>query len=553
MIRRFGLVMALVALFAVVPVQLAAQSYDVIIRNGRIVDGAGNPWFFADVGIRDGKIAAVGKLQAGGAGRVIDAQGRTVAPGFIDMMGGSSIPLFLDPATAESKLRQGITTILVGEGGSVAPQNERTIRVSPEDEERGLRITWRTFEQFFPELERVGVALNVVHNVGAAQVRRVVLGDEDVAPTADQLARMKEHVAEAMRHGAVGLSTALIYPPGSYAGTEELIELARAAAEHGGIYLTHLRNESSQVLSAMDEAIRIGREAGIPVHIFHLKAAGQKNWPLMTRALQKIADARREGIDVTADIYPYIRNGIGLGSFIHPKHYARGAQAFLARLPDPKLRAEVRREIERTSDWENWYQHVGKDWGNVLITGVGRKEDLQYIGKSVKEVAAIQRTDVWQAFFDLVQAGGVGVAPRSMNEEQKREALRAPFVSIDCDASPTNPQTAASAHPRAFGTFPRVLAKYVREERVIPLEEAIRKMTSLPANRLGLWNRGRISPGMMADLVIFDPEKVQDLATFEKPLVYSVGIDYVLVGGRPVIDDGRLMEIRPGEIIRANR
>ena len=528
----------------------AQQSLDLIIKHGRIVDGSGNPWFIADIGIRNGLITAVGDLAGSGATRIIDATGRVVAPGFIDMMGASSLALLADPATAESKLRQGITTILVGEVESVAPQNERTMRGFIYEEDRGIRIDWRTFGEYFLRLEQAGISLNVVHNVSAGQVRRVVLGDEDVAPNSGQMAQMKELVAQAMRDGAVGLSSALIYPPGSYAKTGELIELAREAAHYGGIYMTHLRNESSQLLAAIDEAILISKEAGIPAHIFHLKAAGQANWPLMTQALKKIQDARDQGVDITADIYPYIRNRLVLGSFLPPRHYVRGAEAFLATLSDPKIRKDLRRQIEMTSDWENWYWHVGKDWANVLITSVGRKEDLQFVGKSVQEVARMRNVDVWDAFFDLVKVGGVNVAPKSMNEEQKREALRAPFVAIDCDDAPTNPATAASAHPRAFGTFPRVLAKYVRDEKVIPLEDAIRKMTSLPANRLRLWNRGRINPGLVADLVIFDPSKVQDLATFEKPLVQSVGMDYVIISGRPVIDATKLIDIRPGEVIR---
>jgi len=546
MLRLCSSLLALAVLFSLEGIAFA-QSFDLIIRNGRVVDGSGNPWYIADVGIRNGRIAAVGDLADKGVQRVIDAQGRVVAPGFIDLMGGGDLPLILDPPSAESKLRQGITTMMVGEGGSVAPQNERTMR----GREGGAGITWRTFAEYFQVVKEKGIALNVVHNVGAAQVRRAVLGDEDVTPTAEQLAEMRELVAQAMRDGAIGLSSALIYPPGSYAKTEELIELAKVVARFGGIYFSHLRNESNGLLEAIDEIIRAGKEAGLPVHIYHLKAAGQTNWPLMPKALQKIQAARDAGLDITADVYPYIRNGIGLGSFIHPRHYARGAQAFLLTLSDPKVRNEIRREIEKTADWENWYLHVGKNWDNVLITSVGENTDPEFVGKSIKEVAGMRKVDAWQAFFDLVQAGRTSVAPKSMNEEQKHQAMRAPFVMFDCDAGPTNPATALSAHPRAFGTFPRILAKYVREDKVVLLEDAIRKMTSLAANRLQLWDRGRISPGMVADLVIFDPAKVQDTATFEKPLRQSLGMDYVLVSGQPVIDDGRMTGLRPGEILKA--
>jgi N-acyl-D-amino-acid deacylase len=542
----FALVMMLLVLIAFQGAA-SAQSFDLIIRNGRIVDGSGNPWYTADIGILNGKIAAIGNLSTNFSPKVVDAKGRVVAPGFIDLMGGGDTALIRDPATAESKLRQGITTLLVGEGGSVAPQGDNTMR----GREEGTEITWRTFAEYFQLVKQKGIPLNVVHNVGAAQVRRVVLGDNDIAPTPEQLEQMKKLVAEAMSDGAVGMSSALIYPPGSYAKPEELIEMAKVVAQFGGIYFTHMRNESLGLLAAIDETIRVAKEAGLPVHIYHLKGAGQASWPLMTQALKKIQAARDSGIDITADIYPYIRNGIGLGSFINPRHYAKGTAAFLPTLSDPKVRAAIRTEIEKTSDWENWYQHVGKNWDNVLITSAGRDADPQVVGKSVKEVATMRKVDPWQAFFDLVQTGRISVAPQSMNEEQKYEAMRAEFVMFDCDAGPTNPATAPSAHPRAFGTFPRILAKYVRADKTISLENAVRKMSSLAANRLKLWDRGRVAPGFVADLVIFDPAKVQDLATFTKPLQQSVGIDYVFVSGQAVIDDGRLIDIRPGGILRA--
>jgi N-acyl-D-aspartate/D-glutamate deacylase len=451
-----------------------------------------------------------------------------VQPLLVDMMGGTTLPLLLDPLTAQSKLRQGVTTMMAGEGDSMAPQDERTIK------ELNLPAAishWTTFEEYDRMLDAKGIGINVIHNVGAAQVRRVVIGDEDREPTPEQMAKMKDIVAKAMQDGSVGLSTALIYPPGTYAKTEEIVGLAKVTAEHGGVYFSHMRNESGQLLEAIQETIRIGEEARLPVHIYHLKAAGENNWPLMTKALLLIQSARNRGVDITADIYPYIRNGIGLGSFIHPKHYANGPDAFLPTLSDPKVRIELRREIETTTNWENWYHHVGKKWDNVLVVQVPPKVDKRYEGKSVQEIAALRSTDVWDTFFYLVQQGGVDVDPKSMNEEQKQQALRAPFVSIGSDAEPMNPATSTYAHPRTFGTFPRILAKYVREEKVISLENAIREMTSLPANQLKLWNRGRIAPGLAADLVLFDPAKVADTATFEKPLSYSVGMEYVFING----------------------
>jgi len=526
----------------------SAAPFDVLITDARIVDGTGNPWYRADVGLRGDRIAEVGRLDGRAAARTIDARDRVVTPGFIDMMGQSSLVLVTDPASAESKLRQGITTYLSGEGGSPAPQTSETLGDPPLVD--GDTLRWSTYAEYFAALERHGIALNVVHDVGLTQVRRVVLGDTDVAPTPAQLEEMKALVRRGMEDGAVGVSTSLIYPPAVYASTDELIELTRVAGEYGGVYFTHMRNESFAVLDAIREAIHIGAEAGVPVHIYHLKAAGQENWPLMTRALALIDSARTAGLDVTADIYPYIRNGIGLGSFLHPRHYAQGDEAFLTTLSDPEVRRALRREVETTSDWENWYRHVGMDWDAVLIVSASERIDPRVVGRSVAGAAQLLGTDPWDAFFDLVQGGGVSVNPRSMNEEQKWEALGAPYVMIDTDASPVNPATSASAHPRAFGAFARVIAKYVREDGVITLEDAVRRMSSLAAHRLGLTDRGLIAPGMAADLLVFDPAEVRDAADFTDPMRYAEGIDWVFVNGVPVIDDGILAERRPGRLLR---
>jgi N-acyl-D-aspartate/D-glutamate deacylase len=541
--RRFA-----IFLTALMTVGCRSQpGYDVLILNGSVLDGTGSPEKRADVAIRGGVIEAVGDFAGAGAETIVDAGGRIVAPGFIDLMGGTSVPLVADPVSAESKLRQGITTMMAGEGDSIAPQNGKTLS----EVDRGqLGETWTSFAEYFRILESKRIPLNVVHNVGAAQVRRLVLGDEDVRPTEEELAEMKRLVDQAMKDGAVGISTSLIYPPGTYATTEEIIELAKAAAPHGGVYFTHMRNESGGLLGAIDEALRVGQEAGIPVHIYHLKAAGQENWPLMASALERIEEAIGEGVEVTADIYPYVRNGIGLGSFLHPRHFARGESEFLATLSDTAVRRELRKEVEETSDWENWYRHVGKDWGNVLITAVGPDTDPGVVGSSVREAAERKGVDAWDMFFDLVAARGTGVAPLSMDEEQKHQAMRAPFVAFDNDSEPTNPASVASAHPRAFGAFPRILALYVRERQVLALPEAIRKLTSLPASILRLERRGRIEAGYAADVVIFDPDEVRDTATFTEPLSYSVGIDDVLVNGELVIAGGKVTGSRPGRVLR---
>ena len=521
---------------------------DVLIENARIVDGSGNPWVRGSVGVRDGRIVEVGFLESRSARRTIDAMDRVVAPGFIDMMGQSTFVLVQDRVTAESRLRQGITTSFSGEGWSHAPQSPRT---QPEPVTlNGWEGTWETFDEYFQLLEREGVALNTVHNVGATQVRRIVLGDEAVQPSSSQMQEMRDLVEQAMQDGAVGLSTSLIYPPAVYATTEEIIELAKVAASYGGVYYSHIRNESNQLLEALDEAFRIGEEAEIPVHIYHLKAAGEENWPLMEVAIERIDDARRQGLDVTADIYPYVRNGIGLRSFLPPEYFAEGEAAFRESLSDPELRESLREEVETTTDWENWYRHVGFDWDRVLITGAGNYDDEDITGYSVAEAAERAERDVWDMFFDLVQAGGVVVAPESMNEEQKHLALRAPWVMIDTDTQPINPATVSSTHPRAFGAFPRVFAEYVRNEPILTLEEAVKRMTSLPANRLGLSDRGHILPGMAADLVVFDPERITDRATFVDPLQYSEGIDYLLINGELVIDDEVLTNALPGQVLR---
>ena len=548
----FATSVAVVALFGCAPSEGGTSGsdrevpFDVLISGARVIDGTGNPWFRADVGIRGDVIAEIGSLSNRDATRTIEARDRIVSPGFIDMMGQSSLVLITDPPSAESKLRQGITTYLSGEGGSPAPQSAET-QSSPLIVE-GDTVRWNTYAEYFAIMERFGIPINVVHDVGLTQVRRVVLGEGDIQPTAAQLEEMKALVRQAMEDGAVGTSTSLIYPPAVYAQTEELIELTRVAGEYGGVYFTHMRNESHAVLEAIREAIAIGEGAGVPVHIYHLKAAGQDNWPLMSDALALIDSARAEGMDVTADIYPYIRNGIGLGSFLHPRHYAEGTDVFLATLSDTEVRSRLKEEVEGTSDWENWYRHVGMDWNNVLIVSA---PDPSVINLSIAGAAEVLGTDVWSAFFDLVQNGGVSVNPKSMNEEQKWQALRADFVMIDTDASPVNPATTASSHPRAFGAFPRVIAKYVREDGVLTLEDAVRRMSSLAAHRLGLYSRGVVAPGMIADLVVFDEEELRDDADFgADAMQYALGVDYLFVNGTLVIDDGQIMDSRPGRLLK---
>lgn len=529
--------------------------FDIVIRHGRIVDGSGNPWYRGDVGIRDKRIIAIGDLYHAAARQTIDAHDHIVAPGFIETMGGNSYVLIEDPESAESKLQQGCTTMLVGEGISEAPQSASTAKLI-EARDPEAKVTWRNFAEYSRLLTQHGIGMNVVHDVGAAQVREVVMGDTDRDPTPEELEKMKALVAQAMQQGAVGLSSALIYPPGSYAKTPELVALAKVAAQYHGTYFTHMRSESGDLLAAIDEAISIGEQARIPVHIYHLKAAGVENWHLIGAALEKIQAARDRGIDVTADTYPYIYNGLDLGSFIPPEAFAAGRQKLFQSLADPAVRHKLEEEIKTRRDWENWYLHAGGNWNNVLITLTGgwsanvpKGANASNGGLSLHQAAVLAKKDDWTEFFDLVQHGDPEVAVRSMNDEQKKAIYREPWVSISSDATPADPATDAHVHPRAFGTFPRIYAKYVREEHVLTLEDAVRKMTSLPADLMGLYDRGRIAPGMAADIVIFDPDKIQDTGTYAKPNVYPKGIDMVLVNGTVAVDHGTSTGELVGEVL----
>lgn len=524
--------------------------FDLIITNGRILDGTGNPWFRADVGVRNGRIVAIGDLRGRTATRSIDAHDRIVCPGFIDPMGDDSLPLILDPASAASKLLEGVTTILVGEGESPAPQNQKTIEFLQKQEAQHFTFFWTNYEQYFSLLTKKRIALNVLHNVGAAQVRAVVLGEDDVTPSPAQLEQMEQLVDEAMRQGAVGLSSALIYAPGSYAKTPELIALAKVAAKYGGIYLSHIRNESSGVLGAIQEAIEIGEQAQIPVHIYHLKAAGQENWGLVAKELALIEQARNRGIEVTADAYPYTYNSLDLSALIPPEHYGSGKDTFRGSLSNAAVRTAVRKEIETRTDWENWYVHAGRDWNNVLVVDVPPGIDTKFAGMSIAQIAQARGTDPWTVFFDIVAHGNSDVNCRSQDEEQKREIYSRDFVSVSSDAAPTDPAVYPHVHPRAFGTFPRILSKYVREDHVFTLLSAVRAMTSLPADQLKLYDRGRIAVGMAADIVIFDPDSVQDTATYGNPTAYPKGIYYVLANGNVAVDDGKVTDALAGEVLR---
>ena len=549
------LVIAL-SLGLVVPA-LAAQSptFDLVIRNGRIVDGTGSPWYSGDLGIRGGRIAAIGRLDSATAKQTVDARGQVVAPGFIDMLGQSELAILANPSLP-SKIFQGITTEITGEGGSPAPLNDAIVAADRAGyEQLGIEPDWRTLAEYYARLERQGLGINMATYVGATQVRRMVLGEDDKDPTPGQLEQMRALVRQAMRDGAVGLSTALQYPPAPYAETPELIALASEAARLGGVYATHLRNESDEILPALDEAIRIGREAGIPVEVWHLKTAGKKNWGRMPEVVAKIDSARAAGVDIAADTYAYTAWFNSLSSFVPPWAHDGGTARLLERLRDPQMRQRIRREMETPSaGWDNSWQKIsGPD--AILIGAVRNPALRKYQGKTLADVAKERGGDGIEALLDFLvdDQAFTAVAVFGMSEPDVALALEQPWVSINCDsegAAPDGILSKSHPHPRAYGTFPRILRKYVREEKRLTLEDAIRKFTSLAAQRMRIGDRGVLKVGMWADVVVFDPATVRDRATFAQPHQLAEGMRWVLVNGVPVIADGKATGARPGKVLR---
>jgi len=521
-----------------------AQQYDTLIRNGRVVDGSGNPWVHADVGIKGDRITLIGRAPASAsARRTIDAKGLIVAPGFIDMLGQSEVNLLIDRG-AFSKLTQGITTEITGEGESIAPQNEATIAAARDFLDHfKLKVDWRDLDGYFRRLASQGSGINLGTYVGAAQVREVVVGRDNRAPTPQELKQMQQLVETAMRQGAMGLSSALIYAPGNYASTEELITLAQVAASYGGIYASHIRSESNLEPEALDEAFRIGREGHIPVEIFHLKVSGKQNWGKMREVTEAIEKARAEGIDVTADQYPYLAGATTLGATIPPKYHAGGTDALLVRLRDTNQRTAIRNDLSTPQTaFENWWLLTGPD--RILVNSVLDQSLARYQGKTVAQIAQMDHKDPLDALMDLVIADrdNTGAIYFSMNEDDLRLALGRPWVSVGTDygeVSPTGPLSEGNAHPRAYGSFPRILGSYVRQQQVLRLEEAIRKFTSLPAQRVKLADRGLLRVGYFADITVFDPEKISDVATYEDPNRASLGVRYVWVNGVLSLIDGK--------------
>jgi N-acyl-D-aspartate/D-glutamate deacylase len=532
----------------------AQPVFDFVIENGHIIDGTGSPWYAADIGIRDGKIAAIGHL-AGPATRRIDAHRMIVAPGFIDMLGQSELTILVNPQLP-SKIFQGITTEITGEGGSIAPLNDAIIAADHVTYEH-YKVTpeWRTLAQYFARLEKQGMGINLASYVGATQVRRMVLGDADKKPNEVELNSMKALVRAAMEEGAVGLSTSLQYAPAPYATTEELIALASEASKYGGIYATHMRSEGAHVLEAIDEAVRIGREAKIPVEIWHLKAAGKPQWGLMPAIVARIDAARSSGVDVGANTYAYPAWFNSTSAFIPPWAHDGGDKKMIERLKDPAMRSRIRKDLlTPNAAWENEWQEVPGPEA-ILIAVVANPRLLPLQGKTLAQIAKERGKDPIETLMDILVEDEAFTynAVFGMSEPDVALALQQPWVSVDNDSQGTAPDGILGKehpHPRAYGTFPRILRKYVREEHKLTLEDAIRKFAALPAQRMRLADRGVLKQGMWADVVIFDADSIRDVATFDNPNQLAVGMSYVFVNGVPVIADGKMTNALPGKVVR---
>ncbi|MEZ5426067.1 MAG: D-aminoacylase [Pyrinomonadaceae bacterium] len=517
-----------------VPASAQKGEYDIVIRNGRVLDGAGNPWTADDVAIKDGKFVKIGKVEGRGK-REIDAGGKYVSPGWIDVMDQSGYVLPRN-GLAENKVFMGVTTAIGGEGGTPVPAEKIT--------------------EYFAGLEKSGISINFGTYFSETQARVAVLGNESRAPTPEELTRMKAIMETAMRSGAMGMTTALIYPPSSFATTEELVEMAKVAGRYGGIYATHMRDEGKGLISGIEEAIEIGEKGGLPVEIFHLKAAYQPGWgKLMKEAGEKITEARQRGVDVGADLYLYTAGGTGLEATIPSWAFEGGDEKLLERLKDPKIRERLKREVKTGSPgWWNIVEASG-GWDNIVLVNAQNAENAKYEGKNLSQIAKEMKKDPADAAWDLVSEGNGRVLAiyHMMSEEDVIAALKFPWTSIGSDAGAAlklgTVDGLGLAHPRSYGNHPRLIARYVREKKVLTLPEAIRKMTSWAADRMRLDSRGLIKEGLWADVVIFDYDKIQDRATYEQPFLTPVGINYVLVNGVIVAEDGKHTGAKPGKVI----
>lgn len=536
--------------------RVGGAAYDVLLQGGWVVDGSGNPRWRGDVAIRGDRIAALGRLTNVAARETLDVSGMIVAPGFIDMMGQSEINVLIDNRVL-SKVTQGVTTEITGEGGSVAPLTDALVALdSAFMKKYHFREDWRDLDGYFDQLARNRSTVNIATFVGATQIRTVVMGNEDRQPSAVELDHMTALVDSMMEQGALGVWSALEYAPANYSHTEELIALATAARRHGGIYASHMRNEGSRIDQALDETFRIAREADIPAEISHLKVAGRRSWGRMRAVLARIDSARAAGLDITADQYPYTAAATSLDASLPPWAESGGLDSLLARLRDPAIRARIRREmLQPTNGVEGFYLESGGG-GGILITGVFQDSLRDLQGKRISEIAAARSRDPIETIFDILLAEGghrTDAVYFDMSEPDVQAAMRTWWVAVNTDyggVAPDGPLGAQSAHPRAYGTFPRILGRYVRDSGLMSLEFAVRKMTSLAAQRVGLTDRGLLRPGMFADITVFDPATVADRATYEQPHQPSTGIEYVFVNGQAVLKRGQLTAARPGRGLR---
>jgi N-acyl-D-aspartate/D-glutamate deacylase len=543
------------AMFAEQPSPSARDgNFDVIIRNGTVYDGTGAEPRQADVAIRGDRIAGVGDFKSAKANTVVDANGLAVAPGFINMLSWSTESLIQD-GRSQSEIRQGVTTEIMGEGDSMGPINDR-LREHKIREQTDIKydIPWNTLAEYLQYLEKRGVSCNVASFIGATTIREYVIGYEDKQPTPQQLDEMRELVRKEMEAGALGIGTSLIYPPAFYAKTEELIELCRVAAKYQGKYISHMRSEGNQLLEALDELLRIAREANIPAELYHIKAAGKKNWPKVDELLARIERAQKEGLNVRANMYTYTAAGTGLDACLPPWTGDGYYPALFKRLRDPATRNKIKAEVQVDSDkWENLYLAAGSP-EKILLVGFKSEKLKPLTGKTLAEVAKMRGKDPINTAMDLIEEdeSRISTVYYLMSEENVKKELRKPWISFGSDEAsqaPEPPFTKSNPHPRAYGNFARVLGRYVRDEKMLSLADAIHRLSGLPATNLGLDHRGFLKEGMFADVVVFDPATITDHATFEKPHQYATGVKHVLVNGVQVIRNGEHTGAKPGRAL----
>ena len=529
------------------------QSFDIIIKNGTVYDGTGGPPRKVDVGIKGDRIAAIGNLSRATAPNIVDAKGLAVAPGFINMLAHSESSWIVDPRSL-SELKQGVTTQIFGELSMGPLSDEMKRRLREQQGDLKYDIAWTTLAEYLQYLEKRGVSQNFASFIGAATIRENVIGLEDKPPTPAQLDQMRELVRREMESGALGITTALIYPPAFFAKTDELIELCKVAAKYKGKYTVHMRSEGNQLIEGVQETMRIGREAGLPVEIYHLKALGKDNWPKMDQVIKMIEDARRQGLKITANMYTYTAGGTGLDSSMPPWVFDGGREAAYKRLQDPATRQKIAEAVRTpTNDWENLYLAAGSP-DRILLASFRSEKLKAYTGKTLAEVAKLRGKDPVETIMDLVleDRSRIGTIYFLMSEENIKKQIRLPWVSFGSDAASIAPEGVflkSSAHPRAYGNFARLLGKYVRDEKVISLTEAVRRLTGLPATNLELDHRGFLKPEMFADVVVFDPKTIADRATFENPHQFAVGVKDVFVNGVQVLKDGEHTGAKPGKAL----